>query len=35
LAEQADWLRAKNADKLTAEAKNGLEIVDALEEVYH
>ncbi|HMN29933.1 MAG TPA: hypothetical protein PKE45_17405 [Caldilineaceae bacterium] len=34
LAMQADWLQARNAAKLTAEVKNGLEIVDALEAVY-
>lgn len=34
LAAQADWLKAKNAEKLTAEAQNGLELVDALEQVY-
>ena len=34
LAAQADWLKAKNVEELTTEAMNGLEIVDALEQVY-
>lgn len=34
LAAQGDWLKAKDIEKLTSEATNGLEIVDALEQVY-
>ncbi len=34
LSAQTDGLKAKNVKKLTTEATNGLEIVDALEQVY-
>jgi hypothetical protein len=34
LVAQAAWLKTKNVEELTTEAMNGLEIVDALEQVY-